>query len=442
MLRERRFDFSVTCVILGGGAGTRLYPLTHRRAKPAVPLGGKFRLIDVPVSNCLNSGYNRIYVLTQFNSTSLHRHISQSYHFDRFGRGFIEILAAQQTPEHQDAVDRSWYQGTADAVRKNLARFREAGGSDVLVLSGDQIYQMDYRDVIATHRGERGGGPADVTIAGLLVSKDRVGAFGIMQTDDAGRVLAFVEKPKTEERLHGLEAPPELVARCGFSEETSPLYLANMGIYAFRREVLEEALDNDFCDFGKEVLPNLLSAHRVRAHLFSGYWEDIGTIRTFHRANIELAGPTPRFHFYLEDAPVYSRARLLPPTRLEDAKLRYALIADGCLIDAASIERSVIGLRSVVGRGCTIRNTYIMGADYYETEESKAEARRRGEPIVGIGEGTRIENAIVDKNARIGRNVSIVNGEGHTTYEDGCVVIREGIVVVPRGGVVPDGYAI
>lgn len=442
MLRERRFDFSVTCVILGGGAGTRLYPLTHRRAKPAVPLGGKFRLIDVPVSNCLNSGFNRIYVLTQFNSTSLHRHISQSYHFDRFGRGFIEILAAQQTPEYQDAVDRSWYQGTADAVRKNIARFREAGGSDVLVLSGDQIYQMDYREVLATHRGERGDGPADVTIAGLLVSKDRAGALGIMKIDDSGTVLAFVEKPKTEERLRALEAPPELVARCGLSEGTSPLYLANMGIYAFRREVLEEALDNDFCDFGKEVLPSILSRHRVRAHLFSGYWEDIGTIRTFHRANIELAGPSPRFHFYLEDAPVYSRARLLPPTRLEDATLRYALVADGCLIESASIERSVIGLRSVIGKGCAIRNTYIMGADFYETEESKAEARRKGEPNVGIGEGTRIENAIVDKNARIGRNVSIVNAEGHTTYDDGRVVIREGIVVVPRGGVVPDGYAI
>ncbi len=441
MLRERRFDFSVTCVILGGGAGTRLYPLTHRRAKPAVPLGGKFRLIDVPVSNCINSGFNRIYVLTQFNSTSLHRHISQSYRFDRFGRGFIEILAAQQTPEFQESADRSWYQGTADAVRKNLPRFREAGGEDILILSGDQIYQMDYREVLATHRGERGDGPADVTIAGLLVGQDRVSSLGVMKIDPSGKVLAFVEKPKSEDVLRQLEAPRDLAAKYNVADQAPPVYLANMGIYVFRLDVLEEALDNDFCDFGKEVLPSLLSAYKVRAHLFSGYWEDIGTIRSFHRANIELAGPSPRFHFYLEDAPVYSRARLLPPTKIGNATLRDALVADGCLIESAIVENSVIGLRSVIRKGCTIRNSYIMGADFYESGDEEA-ARARGLPRVGIGEGTRIENAIVDKNARIGRNVTIVNAEGHTTYDDGCVVIREGIAVVPRCGVVPDGYSI
>ena len=440
-MRFKKYDYNVTCVIMGGGAGTRLYPLTYKRAKPAVPLGAKFRLIDIPISNCLNSGLNRILVLTQFNSTSLHRHISRSYHFDRFSSGFIEILAAQQTPQYN--VEHSWYEGTADAVRKNLLRFREARGEEILILSGDQIYQMDYTDILETHRGKDGGGCADVTIAGILVPRERAGGFGVMRIDAHGRVLEFVEKPESNEKLfEGLEAPAELVERFNLPKGEGPQYLANMGIYVFNVNVLEQALDNDLCDFGKEVLPSLLSRFNVRAMLFQGHWEDIGTIQAFHKANIELAGPNPRFDFYRQDAPIYSRARLLPPTRIQNAKVTSSLIADGCLVDSAVIESSLIGLRAIVRSHCTIKNTYVMGADYYEGEDSRAQAREDGVPEIGIGEGTWIENAIIDKNARVGRNVSLRNREGYTTFDDGRVVIREGIVVVPRDGIIPDGYSI
>lgn len=439
-MREKRYDFNVTSVILGGGAGSRLFPLTHQRAKPAVPFGGKFRLIDIPISNCLNSGLNQIFILTQFNSTSLHRHISRSYHFDRFSRGFVEILAAQQTPQYQ--LELSWYQGTADAVRKNMLRFREVGGDEVLVLSGDQIYQMDYTEVLATHRGQNHEGPADVTIAGLLVTKERARSLGIMRIDANGRVLEFVEKPKSDELFRGLEAPPELVERFGFSAEGGPYYLGNMGIYVFGLAQLERALDNNLFDFGKDVLPALLDKSRVRAHLFKGYWEDVGTIRAFHRANLDLAGPNPQFRFYMEESPIYTRARLLPPTRIQDATIVRSLIADGCLIESAHIEDCMIGLRGKVGKGCTLKSTYVLGCDYYETAEKRAEDLRNGIPEIGIGEGSTIENAIIDKNAHVGRGVSIRNREGHNTHDDGHVVIREGIVVVPRGGIIPDGYSI
>ncbi|MBI4604376.1 MAG: glucose-1-phosphate adenylyltransferase [Planctomycetes bacterium] len=426
---------------MGGGAGTRLHPLTQRRAKPAVPLAAKFRLIDIPISNCLNSGLNRIYILTQFNSTSLNRHIYTSYHFDRFSRGFVEILAAQQSPQYH--VEHSWYEGTADAVRKNLTRVKDTGCEDVLILSGDQIYRMDFREILGTHRGTGESDRAHVTIAGLLVPRERARSFGIMRISPEGEVLAFIEKPgKNDALFEGLEAPPELLERFGMRESREPLYLANMGIYVFGVEQLEEALEGGAPDFGKEVLPSLLGRMRVRAHLFQGYWEDIGTIRAFHQANIELATPSPRFDFYRADAPIYTRARLLPATKLERAAVKSSLIADGCMIDEAVIESSLIGVRSIIGKGCTIRNTYVMGADYYESGEDVQAHRGRSSPQVGIGEGTHIENAIIDKNAQVGRNVSITNRQEHTTYDDGRVVIREGIVVVPRGAVIPDGYSI
>jgi glucose-1-phosphate adenylyltransferase len=443
VMRQKVFDYNVTCVIMGGGAGTRLHPLTLKRAKPAVPLGAKFRLIDIPISNCLNSGLNRIYILTQFNSTSLHRHIVMSYHFDRFSKGFVEILAAQQSPQYN--VERSWYEGTADAVRKNLLRFRDTGGDEVLILSGDQIYRMDYTDVLHTHRGAAGSGGshADVTIAGLLVSKERARSLGVMKISPEGDVLEFVEKPgKNDALFEGLEAPPELLKRFGLASSDEPLYLANMGIYVFGLEQLESALDNSYCDFGKEILPGLLGRRKVRAHVFDGYWEDIGTIRAFHQANIELASKAPRFDFYKADAPIYTRARLLPATKIERATVSSSLVSDGCLVEEAVIEDSLIGLRSIIGKGCTIRNTYVMGCDFYEAEELPDSQRGRNAPRLGIGAGTHIESAIIDKNAHVGRNVSIRNREEHRTFDDGTVVIREGIVIVPRGAVIPDGYSI
>ncbi len=441
VLHKKTFDYNVTCVIMGGGAGTRLYPLTLTRAKPAVPLGAKFRLIDIPISNCLNSGLNRIYVLTQFNSTSLHRHISMSYHFDQFSKGFVEILAAQQSPQYH--LEHSWYEGTADAVRKNLLRFKDSGGAEVLILSGDQIYRMDYTDIIHTHRSVTDEGTADLTIAGLLVSKERARSLGVMKISSQGEVLEFLEKPGNNDSLFaGLEAPPELLERFHLPSSTEPMYLANMGIYVFGLEQLEKALDNRHCDFGKEILPDLLTKYKVRAHLFDGYWEDIGTIRAFHQANIELACPAPRFDFYQPEMPIYTRARLLPATKMHRATVVASLIGDGCVIEDAVIENSLIGVRSHIGRGCLIRNSYVMGLDYYPSEADCRVQAAKGLPQLGIGEGAHVENAIIDKNACVGRNVSIRNLEEHRTYDDGTVVIREGIVVVPRGAVIPDGYSI
>lgn len=441
MVKQKTFDYDVTCVVLGGGAGSRLHPLTYKRAKPAVPLGAKFRLIDIPISNCLNSCLNRIFIVTQFNSTSLHRHITASYHFDRFSGGFVEILAAQQTPQYN--VDQSWYEGNADAVRKNLVRLREAGGGDVLILSGDQIYQMDYRDILKTHRKSGGSGSPGATIAALLVPREEARDLGILKISPEGDVIDFVEKPGQNDALfRGLEAPPELLARFNILEAREPLYLANMGIYVFGLRGLERALDNQLYDFGREVLPSFLAEGGVRVHLFQGYWEDVGTIATFHRANIELARAVPRFNFYNEDAPVYTRARLLPATKIQGASITSSLLSDGCVIDKAVIEESLIGVRSVIGRDCIIKNTYIMGADYYETAAGGDASGESKQPCVGIGAGSHIENAIIDKNARVGNNVTLRNREARTTFDDGRVVIREGITVVPRGTVLPDGYTV
>ncbi len=442
MARRSYSGDKVTCLIMGGGAGTRLYPLTHMRSKPAVPLGGKYRLIDIPISNCINSGLRHIYILTQYNSTSLHRHISRSYHFDRFSKSMVEILAAQQSP--QFAADRSWYEGTADAVRKNLMRIHEAPGKEILILSGDQIYQMDFRDVLATHRGGRERSRAEVTIAAIVVPREQARQLGIMRIDAATRrVVSFVEKPGGNDALfEGLEASDEMVAELELPPEGGPYYLANMGIYVFDLPRLESALENDYSDFGRQILPSLLDQCEVRAHLFHGYWEDVGTIRSFHQANLDLAASVPRFNFYMEDRPVYTRARLLPGSKIQGATVTRSLISEGCLIENATIEQSLIGIRSVVGRDCVIRNTYVMGADLYETEEDRAHNVQVGLPKVGIGDGSVIENAIIDKNARVGSGVRLQNLENHVSFEDGTVIIRDGLTVVPRGGVVPDGYRI
>ena len=450
--KKQEFDYDVTVVIMGGGAGTRLFPLTLERAKPAVSLGGKYRLIDIPISNCINSGYNRMFVLTQFNSTPLNRHISQSYHFHRFSRGFVEILAAQQTPVVDDTT--AWYRGTADAVRKNMSRLRDADGSRVLILSGDQIYQMDFREILATHAGGKPGAgrssgsgrmnPADVTLGAVLVSKERARDLGVLRVNDDGDIVAFVEKPGNDEsRFAGLEASPELLSRFGVDPATGPWYLGNMGIYVFEFDVLQESLENSCLDFGREVLPSLLGKRRFRAHLFHGYWEDIGTVAAFHEANLDLVRELPSFNLFNPEWPIYTRARSLPASKVRDVHARRTVISDGCIVEDAELDETLLGVRSIVRSGCTLRRTYVMGNDEYEDDALRLRNRAAGIPDLGIGAGTTIENAILDKNCRIGRNVRLV-GSGAKEFDDRPtgVFIREGVIVVSRGALVPDGYRI
>jgi glucose-1-phosphate adenylyltransferase len=426
----------IISLILGGGRGTRLYPLTKQRSKPAVPIAGKYRLIDIPISNCLHSGLNKIFVLTQFNSVSLHRHIANAFKFDPFGQGFVEVLAAQQTLQHE-----TWYQGTADAVRRNIPYFAEADYDHVLILSGDQLYRMDFQDLIRTHREHR----ADITIAMLPVGEADAPGFGCMKVNAEGRITDFEEKPKTPEALARARSSPESVARLGFSAAEDRPYLASMGIYLFNRDTLVELLaSSNTTDFGKELFPQAIPKHRVQAHVFDGYWEDIGTVGAFHRANIELTGPNPPFDFMSGDRPIFTRPRYLPCSRLTDATVKDSLISDGCVIGKGStIENSVIGVRAQIAEGCSIRNSYLMGADSFETSKALDASRRTGQPPVGIGAGTRIENAIIDKNARIGRNVTITNKDRHDNLdEEPHYVIRDGIVVIPKFTIIPDGTVI
>ena len=420
-------------LILGGGKGTRLYPLTRFRSKPAVPLAGKYRLIDIPISNCLNSGLNRIYLITQFNSVSLHRHIRQSYVFDRFDGGFVEILAAQQT-----IVGSDWYQGTADAVRKNLRYLQQDGIEYVLILSGDQLYRMDFREMLKTHRESK----ADVTIAALPVHSEQAKSFGIMRIDDTGRVAGFLEKPQTEEDLALVRTAPEWLDSHGIASRGRDC-LASMGIYLFNRDTLVELLSkSDYEDFGREVFPMAIRTRRVQMHPFDGYWEDIGTIRSFFDCNLAMAGADPPFDFNAADAPIYSRARSLPPTRIQSGNVSDSLLADGCIIGAgAVIENSVIGIRSRIGRNVTIRNSILLGADFYERPEQFATDAVENRPPFGVGDGTLIEGAIVDKNCRIGRNVRIQSeSTADSTDLDADVILRDGVICVQKGATLPDGW--
>ncbi|MGQ9504248.1 MAG: glucose-1-phosphate adenylyltransferase [Thermogutta sp.] len=421
---------NVLAVVLGGGRGTRLYPLTKFRSKPAVPIAGKYRLIDIPLSNCINSGLSRIYVLTQFNSASLHRHIRATYNFDVFHRGFVEILAAQQTLTRSD-----WYQGTADAVRQNLAYINREDFDYVLILSGDQLYRMDYRNLIAAH--ERTG--ADVTIAAIPVTKGAASSLGIMRIDEQGQVRGFLEKPKTEEELTYMWTDPDWLSQFGLQAEGRE-YLANMGIYLFSKKTLVDALEKtDYRDFGKEVFPASIRSRRVFVYLFDGYWEDIGTIGAFYEANLALTQPNAPFSLEHPQAPIYTRARFLPPSRIAMATVQASLVADGCVIGSGSvIENSIIGLRSVIGRNCVIRNSIIMGNDYYDLDET-----RDGKPPMIIGENSYIENAIVDKNCRIGKNVRIVNTVGlREMAENNFCMIRDGVVVISKETVLPDKWCL
>ncbi len=424
----------VLSLILGGGRGTRLYPLTKYRSKPAVPIAGKYRLIDIPISNCINSGFNRIYVLTQFLSVSLHSHISNTYKFDPFSQGFVEALAAQQTNEAAD-----WYQGTADAVRQQVRYIAEDPCTEVLILSGDQLYRMDYGELLKTHRESK----ADATLAVLPVPRDQVAGFGIAQLDEQGRVKGFVEKPQTEEQLAPVRMSEAWLRRRGVGRDRP--YLASMGTYLFRRDVLLDLLETHrtAVDFGKEIFPATIRTHRVQAHLFDGYWEDLGTVKAYHEANLALAGDSPPFDFHAPEGVIYTRMRNLPASRVCQATLEQCLVSDGCLVDCGTrAERCVIGVRARVGRNVTLRDTVMIGAGHFETEKEKASARARGLPDVGVGDGSVIERAILDKNCRIGRGVRVVNRAGVQEADGDNYAIRDGIVVIPKGAVLPDGTVI
>jgi glucose-1-phosphate adenylyltransferase len=428
---------SVLALILGGGRGSRLFPLTRSRSKPAVPVAGKYRLIDIPISNCINSELHTIYVLTQFLSVSLHRHISNTYKFDMFSKGFVEVLAAQQTNESAD-----WYQGTADAVRQNIGYIERENPDEVLILSGDQLYRMDFRHLIETHRGHR----ADVTIAAIPVPEKDTAGFGLLSMDAHSRVTGFVEKPKTAEEREPFYTSTEWIERRGIPARGRH-YLANMGIYLFKTEVLYEVLTAKplATDFGKEVFPRNYKTKHVCAHLFDGYWEDLGTIRSYHEASLALAGSNPPFDFFAPDGIIYTRMRNLPASRINGATLEQSVVADGCVIGADSrVERSLIGVRSRIGSGCVIRDTVIIGADKFETDAQRAENRRRNRPDLNVGDGAVIERAILDKDCRIGRGVQLTNRDNKQEADgpNGAYFIRDGIVVVPRGGVIPDGTVV
>lgn len=412
-------------IVMGGGAGTRLFPLTKERSKPAVPLAGKYRLVDIPISNCINSGLRRIYVLTQFNSTSLHRHVHYAYRFDQYSRSFVEILAAQQTPG-----DESWYQGTADAVRQNLREFTQWNFDYYVILSGDQLYRMDYRDMLQQHVDSG----AELTIATIPVNRADATGFGIMHTDAERRIIRFEEKPKEPALLDELRIPPALLGSLGLPED-SEYFQASMGIYIFNRQTLIDSLDNKHADYGKHIIPGMIHNSKVNAYIFQGYWEDIGTIASFYEANLNLTAVVPKFNFFDTKAPIYTHARFLPASKVNGATVRQAIISDGCVISDASIERAVIGVRSYIGAGTTVRDSIIMGADFYGADQDTAP----NVPPLGIGKNCVVNKAIIDKNARIGDGV-VITPEGKPDHMDGPnFYIRDGIVIIPKGAVIPDG---
>jgi glucose-1-phosphate adenylyltransferase len=416
-------------IVMGGGAGTRLFPLTKDRAKPAVPLAGKYRLVDIPISNCLNSELQRVYVLTQFNSTSLHRHINASYKFDNFSKSFVEILAAQQTPE-----TARWYQGTADAVRQNLRYFLEGPYDLYLILSGDQLYRMDYRLLLEQHIKTG----ADITLATTPVSRTAASSFGIMHSDSNRRIFRFEEKPKDPALLDELQIPPILLKELGLPEN-SELFQGSMGIYMFNRRILIDCLQNDQDDFGKHIIPSSLQTHKVMTYIFQGYWEDIGTVRAFFEANLALTDTVPPYNFFDRLSTIYTRPRFLPASKINAATIRRAIVADGCIISDAHIERAVVGLRSIIESGATIRNSVIMGADFYEDEANQAFEDAGPRPPIGIGRNSVIDRVIIDKNARIGESVLITPDGKAPNVDSTNYYIRDGVVVIPKNAVIPNG---
>ncbi len=413
----------VLAVILGGGQGTRLYPLTRERAKPAVPLAGKYRLIDIPMSNCFHAGISKIAILTQFNSASLHRHIYRTYARDMFSKGWVQILAAEQTPRSGD-----WYQGTADAVRKQAVELKEANTTYTLILAGDHLYRMDYEEFADFH--VQSG--ADITIAVQPVGYEDAPSLGILKLDTEGRIMEFKEKPKD----------PTVMERLKSSDDPDKPFMASMGIYIFKTSLLFEMLAHAGDDFGKDIIPAAIQTHRVMGYTFDGYWEDIGTIRRFYEVNLQMAAPLPRFNLYAADKPIYTRPRFLPGSKVQGGTLTNVLMSDGCRIQDATVRNSVVGLRSIIMSGVTMQNTIMMGADFFEDEAARKVNRAQGQPDVGIGVGSFIEGAIIDKNARIGSHVIIRNLSGRPDQEHTNWVAREGLVIIPKGAIIPDGTVI
>ncbi len=415
----------VLALILGGGVGTRLYPLTRDRTKPAVPLAGKYRLIDIPMSNCFHADIEKIAILTQFKSVSLHRHIHRTYTRDVFTQGWVQILAAEQT----HGTNHDWYQGTADAIRKQTIEIKAAGSKYTLILAGDHLYRMDYRAFVQHHVDAE----ADVTIAVQPVPAEDASGLGILKLDDNGRITKFVEKPKTPEEREGLESG---------SDPTKP-YMASMGIYVFNTDKLFELLDEQpGDDFGKHIIPATIETHNVMGYVFDGYWEDIGTIDRFYEVNLDMAAPLPKFNLYDPTKPIYTRPRFLPGTKVEGGNLNNVLLSDGGRIQEATVRYSVVGLRSIISRGSTVQRTVIMGADFYESPEDVQHNRRMGIPNIGIGEGSFIEGAIIDKNARIGRQVIIRHIAERPDDEHDNWVSRDGIIIVPKNAILPDNTVI
>jgi glucose-1-phosphate adenylyltransferase len=417
-------------VILGGGAGTRLYPLTASRSKPAVPIAGKYRLVDIPISNCINSNIHRMFVLTQFNSASLNRHIKNTYHFSAFSSAFVDILAAEQTPDNI-----TWFQGTADAVRQSLRHLEPFESDYILILSGDQLYQMDFTEMLTHHR-ETG---ADISIATIPVTERDAPEFGILKSDEKQHITSFIEKPKKE-------LLPEWVSDTGADmQRLGKIYLASMGIYIFNRKLLFDLLKNekkDATDFGKEIIPESIDKYKVTSYQYDGYWTDIGNIHSFFDANLGLTKELPDFNLFDNNNAIFTRARMLPPAKISGTTLEKALIAEGSIINASRVENCVLGVRSRIGGGTTIVNSYVMGNDYFETIPEMEQARKSGIPSVGIGNRCYINNAIVDKNCRIGDDVRINGGSHLANVDEPLYVVKDGIVVIKKGAVIPNGFVL
>lgn len=421
---------SVIAVILGGGAGTRLYPLTASRSKPAVPIAGKYRLVDIPISNCINSNISRMFVLTQYNSASLNRHIKNTYHFSAFSSAFVDILAAEQTPDNP-----TWYQGTADAVRQSFRHIAPFPSEYVLILSGDQLYQMDLMAMLENHINRK----ADISIATIPVAAREASDFGIMKKNEEGLITSFIEKPKKELLPEWTSDTGEVMGQKG------RFYLASMGIYIFNRKLLEDMLSNecrDATDFGKEIIPYSLDKYRVASYQYDGYWTDIGNIYSFFEANLDLTADMPEFNLFDNMRAIFTRARMLPPAKITGTTLEKTIIAEGCIINASRIENSVIGIRTRIGKGTTVVSSYVMGSDYFETVQEMENDAERGIPKLGIGERCYIRNAIIDKNCRVGDDVRINGGPHLENTDHSLYTVKDGIVVVKKGAMLPNGFVI
>jgi glucose-1-phosphate adenylyltransferase len=418
----------VVTMIMAGGPGSRLYPLTKKRSKPAVPIGGRFRLIDIPISNCIHSGLRKIFISTQYSSESLHSHIFLTYRFDNFSKDYVTVLSAQQTPESRD-----WYQGTADSVRQNL-RFLRTEGELVLILSGDHLYRMDYRKLMDFHLKKK----ADISISVYPVSYEQAPKFGVMKVNKKGQITAFFEKPKEPAQLNRMKISEEVFQQFQI-EAAGRTHLASMGIYIFNWEVLKELLENTtFEDFGRDVIPFAIKQKKVFGYFFDGYWEDIGTIQSFFEANIDLTQPLPKFNFYDEKSPIFSLARFLPGSKIISSEVHNSILCEGSIINRSRINHSIIGIRSRIGDNCVLERTVMMGADFFESNEELAQNAKKGIPNVGIGSNCEIRNSIVDKNARIGNDVRLINAQGIKEETTENYVIRDGIIIIPKNAIIPD----